>query len=190
MSKQTLGDLLIENNNIDSSELELFNYGLRVAKLLFANLFTAILISYFMGTTLYCILFLLVFSPLRRYSGGFHAKSPVICFVESQVLIVSAQLFAINFNDNIGFLHEIILLLSCIAGIIIYFKSPVYSRYKPLTPAQEKSYGKLAKILTVLYILLSFLLFIMDKRVIFLLISIALILQSCLLFIPEQEHTK
>lgn len=190
MQKKQLGNLLIENKIIDNAQLGLFNYGLTVAKLLFANLIAAILISLFLDTFFYCILFLIIFPPLRRYSGGFHAGSPIVCFVESQVLVASAQLFAIKLPYFFKYQYEGILILTVICAIIIFIKSPVYSRYKPLTPAQEKRYGKLAKALAIFYIILNCIFYFTNCIPIFLLMSIALIYQSILLFIPEREHTK
>lgn len=188
MLKKNLGNLLIKNNIIETTQLQLFNYGITVAGLLMANLLTAILISIFLDTVPYCILFIILLFPIRRYSGGFHAGHPIICYLESQILILTAQLFVIHL-PHISYKYEIIMIfISLICAAFIFLKSPVYSLYKPLNPKQEKAYGRLAKYLSVIYVLLEIIFYAANYNKLFLLVFTVLLIQGILLLIPEREH--
>lgn len=187
MLQRSLGNLLIENQIIESTQLPIFNYGYLVAKLLFANLFAAIIISIFFNTTLLCIAFLVFFSPLRRFSGGFHAGRAIVCFFESQGLILLAQILAKNLSPNYYIFYG---LIAFICAIIILIKSPIYSKYKPLTDTQIRVYGRYARILTTVYLLIAALCCIFRLNSILVLILCALFFQTVLLFIPERDHVK
>ncbi len=189
MSERGLGRTLIKYNIIEPTQLSLLNYGVTVAKLLFANLLSAIIISIFLDTTFYCILFLGAFAPLRRYSGGFHAGSPIVCFLESQILVLFAQIFATNFT-KINPAYEIILFLSLLCCIIIFIKSPIYSRYKPLNPKEIIAYRRLARYLSIIYFVFGVIFYLTAHNELFLLIFTAVFFQTILLFIPEREHKK
>jgi len=94
------------------------------------------------------------YNPIRSYAGGYHAGTPLTCYLLSIPTIV-AVLTGIKFAPWDG-----LLLLSVIAfsGIVIMLFAPVEDANKPLDQLERKVYKKRSRIillvLSVLIVLL------------------------------------
>lgn len=104
-----------------------------------------------------CLLFLILYLPLRIYAGGFHAKTKIGCYLISAFTFLFVVLYPAD--TTIHFYH---LVFPCISTCIIYYFSPVSATNKPLDDLEALHYKKMArKILfsEILFFLLILLIF-------------------------------
>lgn len=84
--------LLIRSNTVDIEEREVYVFGLEVLLLNSINVLTALIISLITNTMWHFAAFMLIFVPLRIFSGGYHAKRSETCFVISTLVYIASVL--------------------------------------------------------------------------------------------------
>ena len=90
MEKITKGiaSWLIENGAIDDSDAELYEYAIYSMLITISPLFLVFIIGMGMGTMLEGVLLIFPFMCIRKFSGGYHAKNPGVCFISSCAILV------------------------------------------------------------------------------------------------------
>lgn len=129
---------LQKNNTVTSEQYDLCRFGFQQGLTILLNLLTTICIGVIMGEFWQSVLFMIAYAPLRSFAGGYHAKTSILCYVYS-ILMMITVLFAIKlplFND---FICIIAFLVSC---VIIAILSPVEDSNKPLDYVEIKVYRK------------------------------------------------
>lgn len=121
-------DSLINNGVITFQDKDLYTYGLKQGFIMILNIITTILIGALFGMVWQSFVFLLAYIPLRTYAGGYHAKTQLRCYLSS-VVIMSAALLGIKLMPLSSF---ICLMITLIAGGVIFFLAPVEDGNKPL----------------------------------------------------------
>ncbi len=139
---QRITDELVINNTIDSVDRELYTYGLQQGLFMLLNILTIVIVGQIFGLLWQSLIFMISYIPLRVYAGGYHARTPVGCYIGSVILIV-AVLLGIKF---IPWTNFICITVALISGTIIYVLSPVEDSNKPLDAFEVKEYGKKAKV--------------------------------------------
>lgn len=84
--------LLIKSKAVNIEERDVYVFGLEVLLLNFINVLTALIISLISGTMWHFAAFMLIFAPLRIFSGGYHAKHSETCFVISTLVYIASVL--------------------------------------------------------------------------------------------------
>lgn len=88
-----------------------------------------------MGMLWQSVLFLFLFVSVRRFAGGFHFSSQIMCYL-SMCIMCSLVLLIIKYSENNVMLYSIIMTISI---IILLMLSPVPAIEKPLD-AKKKSF--------------------------------------------------
>lgn len=127
---------LIRNGIIESSEEELYRFGMKQLFLSIVNIVTSLVIGAICGMLWQSILFSLAYIPLRRYAGGYHAKTPVRCYVLSVLLIISVLMFL----KYVAFSKLAMAAILVLSALVIVLKAPVESANKPLNDAEQNTY--------------------------------------------------
>ncbi len=149
---QSILNSFIEQNIISEEDKSIYAYGAEIAISYLLNLITMVIISAFMNMVAECIAFLIIFVPLKGYTGGYHASNYKICFVIS-CLTVTAVLFATKYVAVQT--NQFILFLTMIAaGIFINILGPIEDKNKPLTENESICFrGKIKFIVLIEFIL-------------------------------------
>lgn len=136
---------------IGEDENELYRYGFFI---LFSHIFFFIVTFSFgmlLSITWESILFYIMFTLLRSYAGGIHAKSERVCTILTIfALIISVaeiRLFEMIGSKDVPF---IMLVVGCVC--VLYF-SPIDSKEKPLEENERKQYRIVSSVISVLYFL-------------------------------------
>lgn len=143
--------------DIPSADVSLYIWALDY---LFFNLLTwgtLLFLGFVFNCVPRCLLFLILYLPLRIYAGGFHAKTKIGCYLISAFTFLFVVLYPAD--TTIHFYH---LVFPCISTCIIYYFSPVSATNKPLDDLEALHYKKMArKILfsEILFFLLILLIF-------------------------------
>ena len=143
-SADKLTEYLIKNGFIQRPEYEVYRFGFETVLAVSANFAFALIIGFAVRMPLETLLFLAAFIPLRQYIGGFHTANNVRCFFVS-ALAVTAALLAIRYVLNV-YNAPAILIISGICVIIMFFIVPVADANRPLDEVEKRIFGRRARI--------------------------------------------
>ncbi|MGN0384049.1 MAG: accessory gene regulator ArgB-like protein [Eubacterium sp.] len=144
-------NILINDNVIQSEDRELYEYSLYVLFLTIYPLFVAVIIATVMGVLIEGMIIISVFAIIRRYSGGHHAKTVFLCFLESTTTMF---LFFFAFKENVigAYLYMVLI----IATIQLCIFSPIENVKHLLNEKEKIKYKK--HVLIIIMIMLGLIL--------------------------------
>lgn len=131
--------------NEDDRDIYLYGSEILVSEVICTTITLGI--GLFLGRFIKTVLYLLIYTLIRVYAGGYHAMSHKMCITIFNVLyvfllIITELLFRFN-------LSNILCLGTIIAMVIIVVLSPVEDSRKPLEEYELRSYRLRARIRTV-----------------------------------------
>jgi accessory gene regulator B len=137
-----IAGVLERHRVIDESNSEVVRYGLWLFIFNALSVITALVIGVILGGLIEVIAFILLYKPLRSYVGGYHAKSPMMCYALSTLLtasmVVLMKYAALPIYAAVG--------VWLISGIFIAILAPVDDEHKPLDEIETKIYRRRAMI--------------------------------------------
>lgn len=135
---------LVENLHkeelISEEDKIIYLFGLKELISLIINVFTIILIGIIFGELIGVMFFTISFMTLRKYAGGYHAPTPVRCYMMTYTVLAGSAIVL----KNIDFSNGVIILGLCISAAVILMMSPVECKNKPLDSLEKKIYRKKA----------------------------------------------
>lgn len=141
---------LIQHEIVDPKEREIVTFGLKQGLFMLINFVTAIIIGGLLSMWWQSVVFLLIYSPLRIFAGGVHAKTPFRCYLASIVLVGLYLLAVQHFPQDIY-----ILLAACaVSSVGIFCLAPVEDKNKPLDDTEVKVYKKRSRIVILVQVCL------------------------------------
>ena len=135
-----IADRLEEVGIIDSENKSLYSYGLRQGFTIILNLTTTIVLGCIFDKILQAILFTALYMPLRRFAGGYHAKTAMRCYINSTLLITLVLLLSQFLEPHFW----ILIILSVLSSVTVALLSPVEDSHKPLDDTERSVYRKKA----------------------------------------------
>ncbi len=142
---------LLRAGAISASDVELYEYGIYSFLFTLCPLGLVLIISLCLGMAVEGILLIIPFILIRKFCGGFHFKSSVLCGVVSTA-VLTAFLLGIRFvlnTRNYGW-WALLLLLAAVQAAVL---SPIDSEGRRLTEKEKKVFKKIAIVLSVITIL-------------------------------------
>jgi len=172
-----------EKGVINPQDEEIYIYGLEIIKLKLIAGLIALIIGFFLNTIIFWCCFLLFIIPIRKYAGGVHSSSKVLCMLITELIMLLAELIYkyIELNDYF------IVGATLVGIIMIFIKSPYYSENHPLTSVQIKKYRKKSIFISIGFSILLLLSYILQYKLIKYSISIAFCAEAFLLIIPTKS---
>lgn len=115
------------------------------------NVLTAFLIGLVTEKLFVVAVFTLSFMVLRSYTGGYHSDSRIFCYFGSNLVLFIPVYTEILFvwTDN----YILIILLALAVGIIMVC-SPMHSKNRKLDEAEQKHFGRKARVITVVQLII------------------------------------
>lgn len=143
---------LLKSGAVSENDVELYEYA--VYSFLFGILpiCLAAIIGVIFGRVVDGILMIFPFVLIRKFSGGFHLKSTVICFVSS-TLLIAISLFIMQIIDkqnDIIFFSVVVI----ISSFQIFICSPIDNEARKLTKKEYAVFKKIARIMTLSFLML------------------------------------
>lgn len=136
---ECIADFLLSQKVIKKQEKEIYVYGTQLVISSIINLLICITISLLLGELINGLIFFATFSSLRRFTGGFHCKTFIMC----NVVFSSVVALALLSNTFLGKVFEnyVIVMVTAIFNLIcILLFSPVYNENKKLTYIQKRRF--------------------------------------------------
>lgn len=161
---------LESNNAFKSEDRAIYQYGVQQGLSIMLNLSTTLLLGIVTGMIWESIIFLAAYMLLRRYAGGFHAKTPARCYIYSSVMVLLALL-------GIKYMCDSILISICmfiVGSLIIFLFSPVEDKNKPLDAAEQLVYQKRTRFYLIVEVVLDIAMMCLGFKVLYEPISISL----------------
>ena len=170
---------LISSNTIKPEDRDLYIYGIfmLLSQLLF------ILLTVVFGLVLNCvvesIVFYIAFQFIRRYAGGYHAKTETRCEIMS-TLSIFACLVVIRLSKLYGFAN-ILLCLAIVTAISIAVLCPLGTPEKPLSEKEFRYFRKISWLILLIITLLTIVSYTFKWEILFSPCCMSLILESILI---------
>lgn len=136
---ECIADFLLSQKVIKKQEKEIYVYGTQLVISSIINLLICITISLLLGELINGLIFFAIFSSLRRFTGGFHCKTFIMC----NVVFSSVVALALLSNTFLGKVFEnyVIVMVTAIFNLIcILLFSPVYNENKKLMYIQKRRF--------------------------------------------------
>lgn len=140
----------ILNFNDDTEEVVIYG-AINLIQTIVSFLLT-IVIGFIFGVLYESLVFIIIVSILKKYSGGAHASSPGRCLFIGSTISVSFSLLIskILYKQNISCITVIGILCVIISSYIVIKKAPVDSENKPITSNTMRQRLKRDSIVTIL----------------------------------------
>lgn len=150
-----IGNNLVNSQIIKAEDIEIYIYGINQILVSILNIASALILGAIFGVFYEIAVFMAAYIPLRTFAGGYHAKTPLRCYVFSMIMlaIVSVGLRYFCIADEA---YYVILVISIVVILIL---SPVEDKNKPLNEIEHKIYKKRTAIIVaaelVIYLILK-----------------------------------
>jgi len=158
------------NNAFKSEDRAIYRYGIQQGLSIMLNLSTTLLLGIVTGMIWESIIFLAAYMLLRRYAGGFHAKTPARCYIYSSAMVLLALL-------GIKYMFDSILISVCmfiLGSLVIFLFSPVEDKNKPLDATEQLVYQKRTKFYLIVEVILDIAMMSLDFKMLYEPISMSL----------------
>lgn len=123
---------------------ELYTYGLKQGIIILINLLTIIAIGWMTSTLAYLLVFVVSYIPLRSYAGGYHAKTPIRCYIYSSILMLGIAQLGKHIRISEGSSFYILYLLSIVAIVVL---APSEAKNKPLDLNESQVFRRRTRII-------------------------------------------
>lgn len=152
--------LLIKNKIVDIEKRDECVYGAEVLLLNLSNILTALIISVLTKSMLHFAAFMLIFVPLRIFTGGYHAKTSESCYLITSAMYALTVLCVKLMPEQYSNIPAIITLAVLIVPIVLF--APVEHKNNPLNSDERKRNRLISIVLTVVDSLIFVALFILS----------------------------
>lgn len=126
---------LANNRVIQEKDTGIYQYGLSILVYSFSNIVTILIIGGILGCIPEGICYTVCYIILRKFTGGYHARTPHACY-----LISSSMYFVSIYVVRSGLVNESLLVSVAILAVICSFIVPVDTENKVLSKREKKVY--------------------------------------------------
>ena len=133
-----IGNNLVHSGVIKEEDTEIYIYGINQILTSVLNVSSALIIGLIFGVFPEIAVFMAAYIPLRSFAGGYHAKTPLRCYVFSVIMLIVVSI-------GLKYLH----IADCVyyavlvaATLVVLVLSPVEDRNKPLDEIEHKVYKR------------------------------------------------
>lgn len=136
-ASECLAGKLVKNNIIKKEDFEIYKFGIESFIIKACHLVSYMIIGMVFRLLPELIVFLGAFIPLRESSGGYHAKTPVKCYILSCGTVISFLCLLILIPES---KMEYSIILAAVSSLILFLIVPVETENKPLNDAEQTYY--------------------------------------------------
>lgn len=164
---------LIKCDAIQEEDCKLYEYAMYSILLTLSPILLALVVGVLLGATQQGILIIIPFVILRKFSGGYHAKSAGVCFISSSLLLVLC--IFLSFIVECDWRLWGVTALSAIS--LIYF-SPIENENRLLNKKEWACYKKIVTAIVICFIIADLFLFLFKLDTYAICISIGIVLAA------------
>ena len=157
-------EFFVSNDLIKNEDKEIYKYAVNIILSSLIHIATVMIIGLCFNLFIESLVFYFSFIAIRKFAGGYHAKTPVRCYLfsfASNIII----LFLVKWLSSINTLFIFIFIIfELLCVVLILLISPLDTENNPLTGQEKKMYRMLTSIITILIFIISSLCFFKGYR--------------------------
>lgn len=157
-------EFFVSNDLIKNEDKEIYKYAVNIILSSLIHIATVMIIGLCFNLFIESLVFYFSFIAIRKFAGGYHAKTSVRCYLfsfSSNIIILCLVKWLSSINTLFIFIFIIFELL-CV--VLILLISPLDTENNPLTGQEKKMYRMLTSIITILIFIISLLCFFKGYR--------------------------
>ena len=157
-------EFFVSNDLIKNEDKEIYKYAVNIILSSLIHIATVMIIGLCFNLFIESLVFYFSFIAIRKFAGGYHAKTPVRCYLfsfASNIIILCLVKWLSSINTLFIFIFIIFELL-CV--VLILLISPLDTENNPLTGQEKKMYRMLTSIITIHIFIISSLCFFKGYR--------------------------
>lgn len=135
-----IGNDLVRSNVVKEEDAEIYIYGINQILTSVLNVSSALIIGLIFGTFFEVAVFMAAYIPLRLFAGGYHAKTPLRCYIFSVIMLIIVSI-GMKYLHLTEWAYYAVL---AAAALVVIVLSPVEDRNKPLDEIEHKVYKRRA----------------------------------------------
>lgn len=178
---------MIAKGSITEDERELYIYGLFMLLSQIMYFFLSVIFGFLFQCFIESVIFYIAFQFIRRYAGGYHAKTETRCEIMS-TLSIFACLVVIRLSKLYGF-NTALFCLAIVAAISIAVFCPLDTPEKPLSGKEFKYFRKISWIILFVITVTFVISYCFRFNVLFAPCCMSLILESVLIIAGKIKQT-
>lgn len=174
-----------DNHIIKHDDRELYVYGFNQGLNILLNLITTLVVGLLFRNILELAIFIAAYIPLRSFAGGYHAKTPLRCYIYSiiMIILVSVGMKYLLFVDMVYYV------ILAISALIIFVLSPAEDKNKPLDKIELKVYRKRTLLILLVELIICILSNVIDLRTVSISIIYNLAVMSVIILLGILKST-
>lgn len=173
-----VSEWLVAQGAVTAKDKNLFAYAVYSFLFGMMPIFIMVILGLVFDMLLEGLLLITPFMLLRKFSGGYHLKSSIVCTVTSTTLLM-LSLLAVRIASTSS-TTIILSVLVTFSAITLFLLSPIDSEARRLSPKERKVFRLIARIITSIFLLIYFLLVLFDQTGIAAPIGIGIIIPAIL----------
>ena len=129
---------LVHSGVIKEEDAEIYIYGINQILTSVLSVSSALIIGLIFGVFPEIAVFMAAYIPLRSFAGGYHAKTPLSCYVFSVIMLIVVSI-GLKYLHLADWVYYAVLVA---ATLVVLVLSPVEDRNKPLAEIEQKVYKR------------------------------------------------
>lgn len=146
---EACSDILLKGKAIDQSKKEVYTYGFMITISTVVAMLTIVIFSVLFSDVLSSLVFLIIFTPLRSFSGGYHCKTYLNCFIVTNLLYI-ATYWAAKGLCLIAYSEYMFIGILLVSAIYLFVNTPVLNANNPLSQKRVAKNKKASRRLIVI----------------------------------------
>lgn len=131
-----IGNNLVHSGVIKKEDAEIYIYGINQILVSVLNVSSALIIGLIFGVFPEIAVFMAAYIPLRSFAGGYHAQTPLRCYIFSVIMLIFVSI-GMKYLSIEEWIYYVIL---AAAALVVLILAPVEDRNKPLDEIEYKVY--------------------------------------------------
>lgn len=137
---------IFKYGNVKEEDRDIYQYGLEITLIFILNICTILIISLFLNLFIESLLFLVCFSLLQSFAGGYHAMTHLRCFLMTMACWVIAVV-SVPLIEPFLILH---IVFSAASLIMVFLLAPIQHKNYPMSDEKARRMKKIARTIVVM----------------------------------------
>ena len=173
-----VSEWLVAQGAVTVKDKNLFSYAVYSFLFGMMPIFIIVILGLLLGMLPEGLLLITPFMLLRKFSGGYHLKSSIVCTVTStSLLTISLLAVRVVKTSSTNLILSVLVVLS---AITLFLLSPIDSSARRLSTKERLVFGRIARVITSIFLLIYFMLVLFDQTGIAAPIGVGIIIPAAL----------
>ena len=142
---------LVKKNAISTEDSALYSYAMFCVVITLIPIVLSIIVGIITNMLIESLLFITPFVLIRKYSGGFHLKSPNVCLFVS-IGIIAVFILCIKLVLQYE-LYSVPLICMLPFGMLLFIKSPIDTEERKLSERETVVFGIIARVMVTIFLI-------------------------------------